>query len=114
MSTQHMSELNNGAGADVEIGVAPLVKFINKLGFETVSSGNDISMAFVQFRGKSHEEVNDFLYVQVLPMVAHLAGQVTLTSAWVEGRYDGAILINPLVLEEVTKRFGCWTEMLHK
>ena len=36
--TTRMSELNHGAGADIDHELVPLVKFLNRLGVETISS----------------------------------------------------------------------------
>lgn len=117
MNHTRMSELNHGEGAVIDTAIVPLVKFINKLGFETVHSSageGNFPFAYVKFVGTKYKEMAEFLFDQISPMVAHLGADVTLSVTCVGGRYEGAILMNTNVLEEVTKRFGCWVEMLHK
>lgn len=112
-----MSELNHGEGAVVDTSIVPLVKFVTKLGFETVLSSageGNFPVAYVKFTGSDYKAMAEFLFGQISPMVAHLGTDVTLALNCVGGHYEGAILMGTNVLEEVTKRFGCWVEMLHK
>jgi hypothetical protein len=114
----HMAELNGGKGADVETGIMPLVKFLNKMGVETVSSGEGCITpkvecpAFVTMRGE-YPVLVDVLFRQIQPMVAHIQ-DAYLQVLWMNGFWAGTLQIPVGNLEDVTKRVGCWLEMLHK
>jgi hypothetical protein len=127
--TTFMSELNGGTGADVDVEVMPLVKFVNKLGFKTVSSGTEeigsngfAHVAFVKADSSGYSEVADFLFGQLRPMIEHLGHDVRLEVSYVPVEqpcgcpqgYTGWILVDPAYLDEVTKRVGCWMELLLK
>jgi hypothetical protein len=114
----HMSELNDGKGADVETGIMPLVKFLNKMGVETCSSSEGCDTpkvecpAFVTMRG-DYKVLVDVLFRQIQPMVVGMEG-VFIQVMWLDMGYVGVLHIPRKYLEDVTKRVGCWLEMLHK
>src|SRR5271167_4893654 len=76
MSTTHMSELNEGQGADVDTHLMPLVKFLNKLGVKTVSSrpGSEFSPAVVRMVSDNCDNLVDVLFRQIQPMLTQIEG----------------------------------------
>lgn len=114
----HMSELNHGEGADVETGIVPLVKFLTKMGVETCSSSEGCDTpkvecpAFVTMKG-DYKGLVSVLFDQIQPMVTHMEG-VMLQVVWLDMGFVGTMLIPRKYLDDVTKRVGCWLEMLHK
>lgn len=116
--TTHMSELNGGQGADIDTGMVPLVKFLNKMGVETVASSENIDgvIAFVTMRpptGSGYAPLVDVLFRQIQPMVYHLE-DVHVEVMFSNGFWCGVLRFPISNLEEITKRVGCWLEMLHK
>lgn len=114
----HMSELNDGAGADIETGIMPLVKFLNKMGVETTASSENVdgAIAFVTVRpraGEGFEPLVNVLFRQIQPMVFHLE-DVHVEVMFSNGYWVGVLRLPIRHLDEVTKRVGCWLEMLHK
>ena len=114
----HMAELNDGKGADVDTGIMPLVKFLDRMGVETTASSENIdnAIAFVTMRppaGSGYAPLVDVLFRQIQPMIFHLE-DVHIEVMFSNGFWVGVLRFPVSHLEEVTKRVGCWLEMLHK
>jgi hypothetical protein len=112
-NTTRMWELNEGAGAEVDTTLMPLIKFLNKMGVTTVSSrkGSDIAHAQVRMVG-DYETLVSVLFRQIQPMIAHMEQsyvQITFQDTWV-----GTVGVKLKDLDDLTHRVGCWLEMLHK
>jgi hypothetical protein len=123
--TTFMHELNNGQGADIDIEVMPVVKYINKLGMTTISScqgwpgllaegGHRGHVYFTDGSG-SYENLANFAFNILRPMFAHLWDDVCLGIFLSEdiGFYVDLSFRNEAI-PEITKRLGCYCEILHK
>jgi hypothetical protein len=113
--TTHMSELNDGQGADVDTHLMPLIKFLNKMGVKTVSSrpGSEFSPAVVRMVGESYLTLVDVLFRQVQPMLTQIEG-ASVEINFSDGVWVGRLHVPVSHLDDLTSRVGCWLEMLHK
>ncbi len=127
--TTHFEKLNGGEGADIDFEIAPVVKFLNQLGAQTLSScqgdpgvitgdrtgGKYGHVVFIIPGAETHEPVAELLFKHLRPMFAHLYDSVILEIVLVESdQYEGWIRFRNECIPEITKRLGCWLEMLHK
>lgn len=110
-----MSELNDGDGADVDINLVPLVKFLNKMGVKTVSSrpGAEFSPAVVRMVSDNFENLVDVLFRQIQPMITQIPGS-SIEVIFSDNVWVGRLHVPLKNLDDLTKRVGCWLEMLHK
>src|SRR5580658_2073391 len=111
----HMSELNDGQGADVDAHLMPLVKFLNKLGVKTVSSrpGSEFSPAVVRMVSDHYENLVETLFHQIQPMLSQMEG-ASVEINFSDGVWIGRLHVPLKYLDDLTHRVGCWLEMLHK
>jgi hypothetical protein len=121
-------KLNGGKGADIDIQVAPLVKFLNGLGAETVSScqgdpgpitgdstgGRYGHVAFVIPGDEGYSQLCELVFKHLTPMYAHLYDDVILEVHSDDKHFEGWLRFRNEAIDEITKRLGCWVEMLHK
>lgn len=130
-------KLNNGKGADVDVEVAAIVNFITDLAMEPISScqgdpgpietegGLYGHVAFVP-KGdpENYAVLVSLMFEHLRPMFAHMYDDVRLEITLSEGLVDddfsekpafiGWIRFRNECIPEITKRLGCWLEMLHK
>jgi len=127
-------KLNGGKGADVDVEVAPIVNFITDLAMEPISScqgdpGTEgVLYGHVAFTVKGDPEnygvLTSLMFEHLRPMFAHMYDDVRLEITLSEGLVDddfgdrpafiGWIRFRNECIPEITKRLGCWLEMLHK
>ena len=114
-----MHELNGGKGASIDTPMVPLVKFLNRMGVETVRSSAGYvtpkvdGPANVVLRSDSHKALVEVLFDQIQPMVAHLPS-VFMEIMYRDGNWIGQLVFSPKDIDEISRRVGCWLEMLHK
>src|SRR5271157_609900 len=115
MNTTHMSELNDGQGADVDIHLVPLVKFLNKMGVKTVSSrpGTEFSPAVVRMVSDHYENLVETLFHQIQPMLTLIEG-ASIEIIYSDNVWVGRLHVPLSHLDDLTSRVGCWLELLHK
>ena len=107
-----MHELNDGAGAAVATELVPLIKFLNRMGVKTVSSHIGEDGCFVTVMADTYQPLVETLFHQIQPMIAHLPSvqvEVFFSGGWI-----GIIRFTASQLDDISRRVGCWLEMLHK
>lgn len=110
--TTFMRELNGGKGAAVDARVVPLVKFLNRLGVTTVSSGFGQEGFHVAFAG-DYRGMAELLFGHVRAMTRHIEGFS------LEMLASGESLIGVIrgpegSLDEASRRIGGWMEIMGK
>jgi len=140
--TTRFAKLNHGLGADIDVEVAPIVNYLTDLGVETISScqgdpglieaegGAFGHAAFIipDDEGLSEEEDYSemcyFVGMVIRPLVEHLYDAVRLemhvSEDLVKSDFStrtalvGWMYFRNECIPEITKRLGCYVEMLHK
>jgi hypothetical protein len=126
-ATTFMSELNAGEGAPVDNQLVPMVKFLTKMGFTTLSScqgdpgpiaedgGRYGHVSYRDADGSTYVRLTHYTFELFRQMFAHMYDDVMLSVYRSEdiGFYANIIFRNEAI-EEVTKRLGVWCEMNHK
>lgn len=113
-NTTFMHELNGGAGATVDARMVPLVKFLNRLQVQTLSSGFHGRYATVTFTG-SYKDIGELLFNHFRSMAEHMDG-VQFELVWTNEDVMpiGSIHMPIEYLEEFSKRVGGWMEEMRK
>ena len=107
-----MSELNDGTGATVATELVPLIKFLNRMNVKTVSSHVGDDGCFVTLGADTYHPLVEALFHQIQPMTTHLPDvqiEVFFSGGWI-----GIIRFTKAELDDISRRVGCWLEMLHK
>lgn len=112
--TTFMHELNDGDGATVDHRLVPLIKFLNRLGVTTVRSIYNSESTSVKFIGTDYRVMSDLLFNHLNALTSHLDGvHLEIFHNKLTG-YTGTIEMRTGDLDEVSKRVGCWLEMMPK
>lgn len=128
--TTHFADLNDGRGADIDVGVAAIVNYLNDLGVQTTSScqgdpgelgiqydpGRRGHVAFIIPGDVGYEKLAEIMFMHLRPMFAHLHDSVRLELVLCEeaNHFKGWFRFRNEHIGEITKRLGCYVEMLHK
>jgi len=123
--TTRFRKLNGGEGADVDVQVAPIVASLNNLGAETISScqgdpgpiadgGRYGHVAFVIPGDEGWFQLCELVFKHLTPMYAHMYDDVILEVHSDDKHFEGWLRFRNEAIDEITKRLGCWVEMLHK
>jgi hypothetical protein len=134
--TTFFSKLNDGLGADVDVQVAPIVNYLTYLHVVPVSScqgdpgpietegGFYGHVAFTPENPEDYGKLCELMFEHLRPMFAHMYDDVRLEITLSEGLVNRDFSAHPAFIgwlrfrneciDEITKRLGCWVEMLHK